>query len=475
MNIISFPAMTSSILTFFLGAFFLLIYNRRRNEKEYFCFSLICFASFILSLGNYLILNTNIFQKILLYQRVQHIGALVLLPVSVHFAIIYTHTKRTPYLLRTLYGLSLAFLFVCFTNLFIRNIPNDLSNYAKGGIPGPLYQIYAIIILPIFLYGLYILWDKYRKVTDRREQRLILPIIVGGGLYIILGLGDTLITAEILKLPFLLAIIADFGPAVFCLAITYCLITKFALTCNELDERVIELKAAQEGLIRSERLAAVGETASKIVHEIKNPLAGIRLQAELCQRELPPDNQHAKEIIRAIDWLTKFLSQLLNLSKPTQINLIPTEIEGILDNALKIALPETEGRNIKVEKSIRSEIPLIQGVPDQIKEVFLNILLNAIQAMPDGGTLKVKAEKAPHSKSVLIEVSDTGCGIEENDLSRIFDPFFTTKEGGSGLGLAVTQKIVADHGGTIEVKSKKGEGSSFIIRIPYSKEPILEG
>ncbi|MEW6606655.1 MAG: ATP-binding protein [bacterium] len=450
------------------------MYNRRRNEKEYFYFSIICFASFILSLGNCLILNTNSFQKILLYQRGQHVGALILLPVSVHFALIYTHTKSPRWRLRTLYGLSLALLFVCFTNLFIQDIPKDLSNYTKGGIPGLLYQIYAIIILPIFFYALYILWNKYRKVTDRREQRLILPIIVGGGLYVILGLGDTLITAEILKLPFLPAIIADFGPVIFCLAISYCLLTKFALTCNDLDKMVIELKTAQERLILSERLAAVGETASKIVHEIKNPLAGIRLQAELCQRALPSDNQHPKEIIRTIDWLTKFLSRLLNLSKPAQINLIPTEVDKILDNALKIALPEAEGKNIEIEKSISSEIPLIQGEPDQIREVFLNILLNAIQAMPDGGTLKVKADEDPHSKSVLIEINDTGCGIEENDLNRIFDPFFTTKEGGSGLGLAVTRKIIVDHEGTIEVKSMKGEGSTFIVRIPYLKEPFLE-
>ncbi len=467
MDSILFPAMTSSILTLFLGVFFLIIYTKRKNEKEYLYFSIICFASFILSIGNYLSINSSDFQESLFWERFMHIGAAILIPTSFHFALIYTKTKKD-LLLKCLYGIGFCVLCICFTNLFIQNIPNDSSDFTKGGIRGPLYPLYALTILLVFLYTIYILWNRYIKSVDKEDRRLILPILIGGILYIICGLTETAMAIKLLSC----STITDYGPGIFCIFVTYSLIDKFALTCEHLDASMKTLKQIQEKLVRSERLSAIGEMASKVVHEMKNPLAGIRFLTELCQRDLPENDQkvkYGKEILGEINRLNKFLSQFLNLAKPIQLNLRPIEIESFIDNLLFI-LPEIKEKHIKVEKSVTPEIVPIHIDPDQMKQVFLNLILNGIQAMQDNGVLKIRIEKLSLPESVLVEISDIGEGIEEGDLPKIFDPFFTTKAEGTGLGLAITQKIIDSHGGSIRVKSKKGEGSTFIIQIPCVKE-----
>lgn len=240
----------------------------------------------------------------------------------------------------------------------------------------------------------------------------------------------------------------------------------------------------EEDLKRSDRLATLGTLAAGLAHEIKNPLAGIRGAAQLLRRALGPDaplREHTDIVIREVDRIDQLMEQLLNLSRPHALQLRPLNIHEILDQVLLLEEDAREGAPIAVHKHFDPSLPLIRGDRSQLAQLFLNLVKNAVQAMPDGGDLfvttrmetdfHIREPGKEREKFIWVDIRDTGAGITEENLPHIFSPFFTTKNRGTGLGLAVCHRIVKEHGGMIRVDSRRGEGTTFKVSLPVAREP----
>jgi PAS domain S-box-containing protein len=235
----------------------------------------------------------------------------------------------------------------------------------------------------------------------------------------------------------------------------------------------------QEELIRISRLAEIGQLAAGIAHELRNPLASIKGAAQVLLGDLPDDlvERHGEFldiIVREVDGLNAVTTEFLEFSRPAPINWERFSLNELLEKRLGFMAGEFGGMGIRVHTSFEPDIPSIQADSNQLERAFVNIVLNAAQAMPEGGGLAVGTKYIPATKDsrteghVVVTVTDTGIGIPKSRIEKIFAPFFTTKTKGTGLGLPLVQKIVEAHGGMIKVDSEIGEGTTFTITLPVS-------
>lgn len=253
---------------------------------------------------------------------------------------------------------------------------------------------------------------------------------------------------------------------------------------TDLRPRLMMEKKLQEThlqLVSSEKMASLGKLAAGIAHEINNPLGGILIYASLMKEDLPEDDPKRADLERIVQEAGRckeIVKSLLEFARQTEPKKEPVDINRAINDGLFFLVNQALFHNIEIVKNLDPFLPFVQGNAGQLKQVFMNIIVNAAEAMHGSGRLTITTSRSPDGRSVLIEFTDTGEGIPEENLSRIFDPFFTTKDvgKGTGLGLATSYGIVEEHGGKIRVKSKVGEGSTFTIELPIppQKQPILE-
>jgi PAS domain S-box-containing protein len=242
-----------------------------------------------------------------------------------------------------------------------------------------------------------------------------------------------------------------------------------------------DLKDAQEQIVQTEKLASLGKLAATIAHEINNPLAAvltyIRLMIKLKDRDrfTPERLEDISRYLATMESETarcgEIVKNLLAFSRQSEIKIKSSSIMDIIDRALVIIAHDLEIKGIRLRKNIDPDLPKVQCDFQQIQQALLNLMYNASDAMIDGGTLTVAANRKAGAERFLdVMVSDTGCGITEEDKEKIFDPFFTTKDKGKGvgLGLSVVYGIIARHNGTIEVESEPGKGSTFKVSLPLA-------
>ncbi len=239
----------------------------------------------------------------------------------------------------------------------------------------------------------------------------------------------------------------------------------------EMEEK---LRRTQEQLLQSEKLAAMGRLTSQIAHELNNPLYGIMNTLELLKSEIPEQSKRRKILEMALSEtvrLTDLLKKMLSFSRPDQEERQVTSINTILEEILLLYEKQLREHGIRVVEEFDDNVGPVFASRNQLRQVFLNIIANARDAMPNGGTLKVKTES--QDGDVLIRISDTGMGIKNSDINKIFDAFFTTKDSvkGVGLGLSVCYGFIKDHGGDIWVESEYGSGSTFTISLPLYRPP----
>ena len=236
------------------------------------------------------------------------------------------------------------------------------------------------------------------------------------------------------------------------------------------DERTKELRDAQEQLVRSEKLAVLGQLAGGVGHELRNPLGSIKNAAYFLKMALEKPEPEVKETLEILNkevaTSEHIISSLLDFARPKPPTRHKVEINHLLQEALsRTKVPE----KIKVVSKLDKSLPQILADPEQLGQVFRNLILNAIQAMPDGGQLEIRSEVSPPAQ-LAISFADTGVGIPEDNLEKLFEPLFTTRAKGIGLGLAITKTLVEGHKGTIEVQSKLGKGSIFTVRLPLEEK-----
>jgi PAS domain S-box-containing protein len=234
---------------------------------------------------------------------------------------------------------------------------------------------------------------------------------------------------------------------------------------------ITERKKVEDALQRAEQMKMVGEWATGLVHEIKNPLAGIKGSVEVLASDANMEEEDRSIVTQAVEEIKRIeilLKSLLNFARPPKPQLTLVDINEILDKSIVFALrhPSVVANSpsaIKVFKDFDPNIPKAMADPMQMQQVFLNLLLNAIEAMPDGGMLATKTSYDAQLNSIQITISDTGKGIDKTLVSKVFQPFFTTKRKGSGLGLSITRRLVEQHGGHMDLESEPGKGTAFNI------------
>jgi len=248
---------------------------------------------------------------------------------------------------------------------------------------------------------------------------------------------------------------------------------EIALAVNDLARELQAKKLLEEQVRHAERLELVGEVAAGLAHEIRNPLMAIRGFAQLVQEN--EANEEAKEflnvIVRESDRMDHLIEELLCLSRPVSTTVItPVNVNKAVERVLLLMINQARKHNIILRSSLAPDLPEVMAEEEQLKQVVLNVLINAIQAVEKDGIIDVSTSYDPDKESVAIRISDTGKGIDPDIMERIFTPFFTTKEKGTGLGLAVVQHQIENWGGKVLVDSTLGQGSTFTLILPVGRE-----
>jgi len=289
------------------------------------------------------------------------------------------------------------------------------------------------------------------------------------------------------------------GRAVYCNMVTYPLknqagkVTRIIEMWRDItrelslrvENRVKSLKADLQKLVQEDRMISLGKLVASSVHEINNPIQGLLTFSRLMETSLQEGKPTKKSLEAFKDYLAlmsgelerigKIVSGLLSFARQSEAGWNPVDVDEVLDQVLHLTHHKMEIQDIRCERRL-SETPLIiKGDLHQLQQCFLNLVFNAIEAMPHGGLLSIHSDLDSSSRSVEVEIRDTGCGIPEEHLGHIFDPFFTTKEAGqgTGLGLSIVHGIVKAHQGDIQVDSQPGEGTTFVLSFPLDQEGEL--
>ncbi len=249
---------------------------------------------------------------------------------------------------------------------------------------------------------------------------------------------------------------------------------------EKVEERTFELKSAQFQLLQSEKLASIGKLSATIAHEINNPLNGILTYTKLIERKLSSNNFTNDEIPKLCSYLavmvretqrcSSIVRNLLDFARQREPSLKnDVDINALIEDAIALVANQMALQQNELEKKF-GQLPLIVADPMQLRQVFLNLILNACEAVKEGGKITVATNFLEKEEMVMVKITDSGIGIDPDNLSKIFDPFFTTKEKGTGLGLSVVYGIINSHHGTISVESTPGQGTTMTIKLPRTVE-----
>lgn len=232
-----------------------------------------------------------------------------------------------------------------------------------------------------------------------------------------------------------------------------------------------EVQNLKNEIERSQRLASIGKLAAGIAHEIRNPLSSIKGFATYFgerYRSVPEDKKIAEIMVQEVDRLNRVIGQLLEFARPLAVEKKPTSLQGLIRHSLKMIEGEARTKKIEIKRNLSNHSKDVMVDPDRINQVLLNLFLNAVEAMEEGGRLDVDLSWDEVSQQAKIIISDTGVGIKKEDLVHVFDPYFTTKQSGTGLGLAIVHKIIESHRGEVRVESEAGRGTRVMIILPVA-------
>ncbi|MFC1594297.1 nitrogen regulation protein NR(II) [Candidatus Omnitrophota bacterium] len=363
-----------------------------------------------------------------------------------------------------------AYIFYTVLLAFIAGPPNFLTGFGLDIYPylNILVPLYAAIIAYAILTQH--LMDINIAIKKGLVYSALAAMITAGYLILVISIGK-LFQGLVGYQSFIINLLAIFAIAILFNPLKdwiQHLLDKlfFKGTLESLSQ---ERERMKEKLFHAEKLAYVGRLASSVVHEIRNPLTAIKTFVEYFPEKVnDPEykDKFQRLVPKEIDRIDNVVNQLLDLAKPKQPKFQSVNITSAIDATLALLEESLRLKKINVKREYASNEVMVQGDEEQLRQVFLNLFLNSIQAMNENGTLEVAVNlSSPNMKSVVICIKDDGCGISEEDLKNIFTPFFTTKEDGIGLGLIITQEIIKSHKGKISVQSKKNEGVKFIIEL----------
>ncbi|MEE9609839.1 MAG: ATP-binding protein, partial [Desulfatiglandales bacterium] len=257
---------------------------------------------------------------------------------------------------------------------------------------------------------------------------------------------------------------------------------EFGEVAESFNEMASSLKEQMYKMQRAEQMSVVGQMATGLAHEIKNPLAGIKASMQVLSEELTLSDEDRAVLLKVVDevqGIDSLMKSLLNFAKPPKPKFMLVDINEILGSTISFslkypALSSNNSNKINIITEFDDHLPRTMADPMQLQQVFLNLLLNATEAMPEGGTLTVKTSHDASMNSIKTEITDTGKGIDKDLIDKIFNPFFTTKAKGTGLGLSITKQLVEQNEGAISVSANQDGGTAFRIILPLVKEAKVQ-
>lgn len=240
---------------------------------------------------------------------------------------------------------------------------------------------------------------------------------------------------------------------------------------RRIEEAKEELRITHENMLRSETLSVVGTFASGVAHELATPISTIISYFGMIKNRLPVQDAEDADIIESeLHRCRNILRGMLNFARTPEKDKSLTDVNSIIRDILALVKYQTEYSKIVISEDLADSLPGIMAVPGQLRQVFMNIIVNALQSMSGKGSLSVSTSAEGDGGNIVIRISDTGCGILENEINKIFSPFYTSKESGTGLGLSISYGMIKGHGGDIEVKSEQGKGTTFSILLPVNSQ-----
>lgn len=228
-----------------------------------------------------------------------------------------------------------------------------------------------------------------------------------------------------------------------------------------------ELKKAQEELVQANKYKVIGELAAGIAHEIRNPLGSIQGSLEILRKDYQPEDskyEFLNILLKEVKRLNKVITDFLNYAKPALPNLIDTDINQLISETVLILSPQAVKKEVSLKTELEKNLPRIKTDPSQLKQAFINLILNSLEAIEDKGEITISAHQDKNRLKIVFQ--DNGKGMSEETKSKIFTPFFSTKEGGTGLGLGIVERIIQNHKGEIKVESTLRKGTIFTLSFP---------
>ncbi len=328
-----------------------------------------------------------------------------------------------------------------------------------------------VLIVTSLLFSWYVVAKPVRRLMEGTEQ---------------LAEGDLAHRIDVQSRDELGELAASFNTMAESLARAQKEVTDWGRTLEaRVEEETRKVEHAQAILMAREKMASLGKLAAAVAHEVNNPLAGILTYARLSLKELekikcsPESREEVSQNLRIIERESRrcgnLMRNLLTFARQTSPNRQPTEIQALILDALTLIRHRAELQSIRIETKVEEGLPQLLCDPDQIRQVILALLVNAVEAMPSGGQLEIAAQK-DSAGGVQLRVKDSGEGISPDVLPQIFEPFFTTKQDrlGTGLGLAIAHSALEQHGGSITVETGPGEGTMFVVTLPLEGPPAAE-
>ncbi|MCH6265615.1 ATP-binding protein [Neobacillus citreus] len=354
-----------------------------------------------------------------------YILVFLLLPISISFI-----KRGNPYIVK--YLLLFGYILIDSIGLVMKYYGTNLT-FASGNIVELLFVFFS----PVFVNKEY-----YWSVT--------IGLI---GRYVLLGL--ILHDTNIIPPMFIIIILS---------AIAFIILIRFY-------SYIKSLTSVHEELSKKEKLAVIGQMAAAIGHEIRNPLSSLKGFTQLQLESKSSNSEFYPIMLQEIDRINSIVDDLMYLGKPREIDFKKVDMEEIVNYTISLICQQAESQGVKVETSIDTPIPLVDCDEKQLKQVFINLLKNAVEAMSNGGNLKIEIKMAEES-SLDIVIEDNGCGIDAASLENLFEAFYTTKSDGTGLGLLITRQIIKDHGGSLKIESILGAGTKVIVHLPIAHNSI---
>jgi signal transduction histidine kinase len=253
--------------------------------------------------------------------------------------------------------------------------------------------------------------------------------------------------------------------------VTGLLVEKELRARRDVERKMVEMQAMEQQLIRAGRLQSLGELTAGLAHEIKNPLASLKAASAIIADEIPETSPRRKMVVilqKEIDRMAALLDRFLSFARPGHLTFARVELAHAVEQAIALVKPQADVRRVALHVEAPSAGLVIQGDVDKLTQIFLNVLLNAVQFSPESGHVEVRCQEQalPHGRFAMVSIMDEGPGIAAEDRERIFDPFFSTREHGTGLGLAIASRLMDEHEGYIEVANPPGKGAAFLLRFP---------